>query len=265
MEVFLKDKFPFMRLPDSTKDYTLADINKLANKLANFLDEAFKYIPNVSMSNDKLNSITFHRDELNSLINKKHDESINSRLDSAQDIYLKLTKSQSKIELEVVSHVLTGMALLTFLLAKLRELTLRVTLQRVRGEQKIFNDIQEVTTKSLKQKIEDQKAQLEKKRETDFWGGIALKILGALLTLIAGAVAIFTAGASLVLLGVAVVMMVASVSLTVADEIYQAITHKSFMEEAMAPVTKAVSELVDKLVDAITDELVAEFQTAFSN
>ncbi|WP_337236551.1 type III secretion system translocon subunit SctE [Proteus faecis] len=265
MEVFLKDKFPFMRLPDSTKDYTLADINKLANLLANFLDEAFKYIPNVSMSNDKLNSITFHRDELNSLINKKHDESINSRLDSAQDIYLKLTKSQSKIELEVVSHVLTGMALLTFLLAKLRELTLRVTLQRVRGEQKIFNDIQEVTTKSLKQKIEDQKTQLEKKRETDFWGGIALKILGALLTLIAGAVAIFTAGASLVLLGVAVVMMVASVSLTVADEIYQAITHKSFMEEAMAPVTKAVSELVDKLVDAITDELVAEFQTAFSN
>lgn len=265
MEVFLKDKFPFMRLPDSTKDYTLADINKLANLLANFLDEAFKYLPNVSMSNDKLNSITFHRDELNSLINKKHDESINSRLDSAQDIYLKLTKSQSKIELEVVSHVLTGMALLTFLLAKLRELTLRVTLQRVRGEQKIFNDIQEVTTKSLKQKIEDQKTQLEKKRETDFWGGIALKILGALLTLIAGAVAIFTAGASLVLLGVAVVMMVASVSLTVADEIYQAITHKSFMEEAMAPVTKAVSELVDKLVDAITDELVAEFQTAFSN
>ncbi|EEG87553.1 hypothetical protein PROPEN_00264 [Proteus penneri ATCC 35198] len=59
---------------------------------------------------------------------------------------------QSKIELEVASHALTGMALLTFLLAKLRELTLRVTLQRVQGEQKIFNDIQEVTTKSLKQK-----------------------------------------------------------------------------------------------------------------
>ncbi|WP_337241867.1 type III secretion system translocon subunit SctE [Proteus faecis] len=264
MEVFLEDKFPFMRLPDSTKDYTLADIYILTNKLADFLDNVFKYTPNVSMSNDKLNSITSHRDELNSLINKKHDESINSRLDSAQDIYLKLTKSQSKIEFEVAAHVLTGMALLTFLLAKLRELTLRVTLQRVRGEQKIFNDIQEVTTKSLEQKIEDQKTQLEKKRETDFWGGIALKIFGALLTLIAGAVAIFTAGASLVLLGVAVVMMTVSVSLTVADEIYQAITHKSFMEEAMAPVTKAVSELVDKLVDAITDFIEAQFEASFS-
>ncbi|NBM92569.1 MULTISPECIES: type III secretion system translocon subunit SctE [Proteus] len=255
MAVFLEDNFPFMRLPKSTKNYTLDDIYKLYNKLTNFLDEAFKYIPNVSLSNDKINSITSHRDELNSLINKKHDESINSRLDSAQDIYNKLTKLQSKIELEVASHALTGMALLTFLLAKLRELTLRVTLQRVQGEQKIFNDIQEVTTKSLKQKIEDQKTQLEKKRETDFWAGIGLKILGALLTLIAGAASIFTAGASLALLGVAVVMMVASVSLMVADEIYQAITHKSFMEEAMAPVTKAVSELIDKLVDAITNAL----------
>ncbi|WP_311748926.1 type III secretion system translocon subunit SctE [Proteus penneri] len=255
MAVFLKDNFPFMRLPKSTKNYTLDDIYKLANKLANFLDETFKYMPNVSMSNEKLNSITSHKDELNSLINKKHDESINSRLGSAQDIYHKLTKLQSKIELEVASHALTGMALLTFLLAKLRELTLRVTLQRVQGEQKIFDDIQEVTTKSLKQKIEDQKTQLEKKRETDFWAGIGLKILGALLTLIAGAASIFTAGASLALLGVAVVMMVASVSLMVADEIYQAITHKSFMEEAMAPVTKAVSELIDKLVDAITNAL----------
>ncbi|CRL63838.1 type III secretion system translocon subunit SctE [Proteus penneri] len=265
MAVFLKDNFPFMRLPKSTKNYTLDNIYKLYNKLANFLDEAFKYIPNVSMSNDKLNSITSHRDELNSLINKKHDESINSRLDSAKDIYLKLTKLQSKIELEVVSHVLTGMALLTFLLAKLRELTLRVTLQRVRGEQKIFNDIQEVTTKSLKQKIEDQKTQLEKKRETDFWAGIGLKILGALLTLIAGAASIFTAGASLALLGVAVVMMVASVSLMVADEIYQAITHKSFMEEAMAPVTTAVNELVDKLTDVITDIIEAYINASMSS
>ncbi|WP_162556774.1 type III secretion system translocon subunit SctE [Proteus sp. TJ1640] len=265
MAVFLKDNFPFMRLPKSTKNYTFADIHNLYNKLAHFLDEAFKYTPNISMSNDKLNSITSHRNELSSLINKKNDESINNRLDSAQDIYQKLTKSQSKIELEVASHILTGLALLTFLLAKLRELTLRVTLERARGEQKIFDEMQEVTTKSLKQKIEDQKTQLEKKRETDFWAGIGLKILGALLTLIAGAASIFTAGASLALLGVAVVMMVASVSLMVADEIYQAITHKSFMEEAMAPVTTAVNELVDKLTDVITDIIEAYINASMSS
>lgn len=265
MAVFLKDNFPFMRLPKSTKNYTFADIHNLYNKLAHFLDEAFKYTPNISMSNDKLNSITSHRNELSSLINKKNDESINNRLDSARDIYQKLTKSQSKIELEVASHILTGLALLTFLLAKLRELTLRVTLERVRGEQKIFDEMQEVTTKSLKQKIEDQKTQLEKKRETDFWAGIGLKILGALLTLIAGVASIFTAGASLALLGVAVVMMVASVSLMVADEIYQAITHKSFMEEAMAPVTTAVNELVDKLADVITDIIEAYVNATMSS
>lgn len=255
MAAFLKDNFPFINLPDSTKDYTLADIDKLYNKLAQFLNEAFKYMPNVSMSNDKLNSITSHKNELNSLINKKNDDSIKNRLDSAKDIYQKLTETQSKIELEVASHSLSGMALLTFLLAKLRELTLKVTLERAEGEQKLFDEMQEVTTKTLKEKIEDQKAQIKKQEEIQYWAGIGLKILGGLLTLIAGIASIFTAGASLALVGVAVVMMAASVTLTVADEIYQAVNNKSFMEEAMAPVTEAIGEVVDKIVDAIVDML----------
>lgn len=255
MDAFLKDNFPFINLPDSTKDYTLADIDKLYNKLAQFLDEAFKYMPNVSMSNDKLNSITSHKNELNSLINKKKNDSIKNRLDNTKDIYQKLTETQSKIELEVASHSLSGMALLTFLLAKLRELTLKVTLERAEGEQKLFDEMQEVTTKTLKEKIEDQKAQIKKQEEIQYWAGIGLKILGGLLTLIAGIASIFTAGASLALVGVAVVMMAASVTLTVADEIYQAINNKSFMEEAMAPVTEAIGEVVDKIVDAIVDML----------
>lgn len=255
MAAFLKDNFPFINLPDSTKDYTLADIDKLYNKLAQFLNEAFKYMPNVSMSNDKLNSITSHKNELNSLINKKNDDSIKNRLDSVKDIYQKLTETQSKIELEVASHSLSGMALLTFLLAKLRELTLKVTLERAEGEQKLFDEMQEITTKTLKEKIEDQKAQIKKQEEIQYWAGIGLKILGGLLTLIAGIASIFTAGASLALVGVAVVMMAASVTLTVADEIYQAVNNKSFMEEAMAPVTEAIGEVVDKIVDAIVDML----------
>lgn len=253
MEAFLKDNFPFMDLPDSTKDYSLANIDDLYNKLAHFLDEAFKYMPNVSMSNDKLNSITSHRNELNSLINKKNDDSIKHRLDAIKDIYQKLTETQSKIELEVASHSLSGMALLTFLLAKLRELTLKVTLERSEGEQKLFDEMQKVTTKTLEDKIKDQKAQIKKQEEIQYWAGIGLKILGGLLTLIAGIASIFTAGASLALVGVAVVMMAASVTLTVADEIYQAINKKSFMDEAMAPITEAIGEAVDKIVDAIVD------------
>lgn len=255
MAAFLKDNFPFINLPESTKDYTLADIDKLYNKLAQFLDEAFKYMPNVSMSNEKLNSITSNHDELNLLINKKDDASIKNKLAQAQDIYQALTESQSKVELEIASHSLSGMALLTFLLAKLRELTLKVTLERAEGEQKLFDEMQEVTTKTLKEKIEDQKAQIKKQEEIQYWAGIGLKILGGLLTLIAGIASIFTAGASLALVGVAVVMMAASVTLTVADEIYQAVNNKSFMEEAMAPVTEAIGEVVDKIVDAIVDML----------
>ena len=255
MESFLKSNFPFMNLPSDISKFDLSKLDNLYSQISSFLDNAFKFMPNVMMSEDKLNSISSHHNELNALINKNQDKSISDSLISLQEQYRNIVGVQSKIELEIMSDSLSGMALLTFLLAKVRELTMKVMLQRSESEQKLFDEMQDVTTRTLKEKIEDQKAQIKKQEEIQFWAGIGLKILGGLLTLVAGVAAIFTAGASLALVGVAVVMMVASVTLTVADEIYQAIHGSSFMEEAMKPISEAIGEAIDKIADFIVDML----------
>ncbi|MCE9841634.1 YopB/SseC family type III secretion system translocon subunit [Proteus sp. G2618] len=252
-EKLLEKAFPFMKLPDDLSKMSLDELDKLYGKLSDFFDEAFKYMPNVPISDDKINKITSHREELKALINKKENESIKEKLEQIKDTYRTLTLSQSALELEIMSDSLSGMALLTFLLAKTRELTLKVMLQRTESEQKLFEEMQEVTEKTLKDKIEDQKAQIKKQEEIQFWAGIGLKILGGLLALVAGIASIFTAGASMALMAVAVTLFVADVALTVADEVYQAIHDKSFMDEIMAPVSEAIMKAIDSIVDFLAD------------
>lgn len=253
MEKSLEKVFPFLKLPDDLSNFSLDDLDKLYSSLSQFFDDIFKVMPNVSISEDRINTITSHKDELRALINKKENASIKEKLDQIKEVYRALTTNQSALELEIMSDSLSGMALLTFLLAKTRELTLKVMLQRSENEQKLFEEMQEVTEKSLKGKIDDQKAQIKKQEEIQFWAGIGLKILGGLLAIFAAVASIFTAGASMALMAVAVVLIVADVALTVADEVYQAIHGTSFMDELMQPITEALMEAIDKVVDFLAD------------
>lgn len=74
-----------------------------------------------------------------------------------------------------------------------------------------------------------------------------------MLALVAGIASIFTAGASMALMAVAVTLFVADVALTVADEVYQAIHGKSFMDEIMQPISNAIMDAIDKIVDFLVD------------
>ncbi|SUC13578.1 cell invasion protein [Proteus vulgaris] len=253
MEKSLEKIFPFLKLPDDLSKLSLDDLDRLYSSLSQFFDNIFKVMPNVSISEDRINTITSHKDELRALINKKENTSIKEKLEKIKEAYQALTTIQSALELEIMSDSLSGMALLTFLLAKTRELTLKVMLQRSENEQKLFEEMQEVTEKSLKGKIDDQKAQIKKQEEIQFWAGIGLKLLGGLLSIIAAVTSIFTAGASMALMAVAVVLMVADAALTVADEVYQAIHGTSLMDELMQPITEALMEALDKVVDFLAD------------
>lgn len=253
MEKLMENTFPFLKLPDDLSNLSLDDLDKLYSNLSQFFDNVFKYMPNVSISEDKINTITPYKDELKALINKTENESIKKQLEKIKETYRELTTTQSALELEIMSDSLSGMALLTFLLAKTRELTLKVMLQRSESEQKLFEEMQEVTEKSLKEKIEDQKAQIKKQEEIQFWAGIGLKILAGLLAIVAGVASIFTAGASMALMAVAVVLMVADAALTIADEVYQAIHGTSFMDELMQPITEAIMEALDKIANFLVD------------
>ncbi|HEJ9577490.1 TPA: type III secretion system translocon subunit SctE [Proteus mirabilis] len=249
MEKALEDVFPFLNFPSDFSKLSLDELDNLSKKLDGFFDDSFNYLPNISLNEDKINKITSHADELKALINKKESESIKKQLAEIRGLFKELTISQSSLELEIASNSLSGMSLLTFLLSKTRELTLKVMLHRSESEQKLFNEMQEVTEKSLKDKVEEQKSLIKKQEEIQFWAGIGLKILGGLLTLVAGVSSIFTAGSSMILVGVATTLFVADTGLTIADEVYQSIHNKSFMDEIMQPISDAVMEAIDKVSD----------------
>lgn len=248
MVALLNNTFSFLNLPNDMSKTSLSNIDNLHKQLGDFFNHIFDNMPNVSMDDNKLKSISSYFSELKDLIKKKENKSIHNKLTSAKNTYRDLIATQSKIELEIMANSLSGMALLTYLLAKVRELTMKVMLQRSDSEQKLFDQMREVTEKSLKDKVEDQKAQIKKQEEIKYWAGIGLKILGGLLSLIAGVAAIFTAGSSMALLGVAVALFAADVGLTVADEVYQAVHNKSFMDEIMASVSEAINNMVDEIV-----------------
>ncbi|MCW9689701.1 type III secretion system translocon subunit SctE [Proteus terrae] len=253
MGTLLEKTFPFMKFPDAISKMALDELDTLYEKLSNFFDNIHEYMPNVPMSDDKINKITSHRAELKALINKEENKPFKEKLEKIQETYRTLSFSQNALEIEIISDSLSGMALLTFLLAKTRELTLKVMLRRTESEQKLFEEMQKVTEKSLKDKIEDQKAQIKKQEEIQYWAGIGLKILGGLLALVAGIASIFTAGASMALMAVAVALFVADVALTIADEAYQAIHGESFMDEIMQPISNAIMDAIDKIVDFLAD------------
>lgn len=253
MGMLLEKTFPFMKFPDDISKMALDELDTLYEKLSDFFDNIHEYMPNVPMSDDKINKITSHRAELKALINKEENKPFKEKLEKIQETYRTLSFSQNALEIEIISDSLSGMALLTFLLAKTRELTLKVMLRRTESEQKLFEEMQKVTEKSLKDKIEDQKAQIKKQEEIQYWAGIGLKILGGLLALVAGIASIFTAGASMALMAVAVALFVADVALTIADEAYQAIHGESFMDEIMQPISNAIMDAIDKIVDFLAD------------
>ncbi|MBI6528176.1 type III secretion system translocon subunit SctE [Proteus vulgaris] len=253
MADYLIGKFPSLNIPKDISKNNLYDLDDLHGNILDFFKEISNIAPHVSMSDEKLKSISVNFYHLKNIIDNKSDDLLTEKIQSAKKAYIDLTLIQSHIELEIASRSLSGMALLTFLLAKVRELTMKVMLQRSENEQKLFEEMQKVTEKSLRDKIDDQNAKIKKQEEIQYWAGIGLKILGGLLAIFAGIAAVFTAGASLALMAVAVTLLVADVALTAADEIYQAIHGESFMDEIMAPISEAIMKVIDKIVDVLMD------------
>lgn len=255
MEKQLNQAFPKMDLSKDVSDCSLEELGNLYNNSVDFSNNASSRMPNIALDKDKLASISSHKTELNNLINKKPLGDINSRLSGLKKTFISMTSVQSKIELEIQHDTLSGMALLTFLLAVVRELTMKVMLMRSEGDQKLFDEMQEVTTKTLKDKIADQKEQIRKQEEIQKWMGIGMKILGGLLAFIGAVASIFTAGASLALIAISVTLLAVDVALTVADEIHKSITGSSFMDDLMKPVAEFMNDVINKIAEFVFDSL----------
>ena len=62
MEKALEDVFPFLNFPSDFSKLSLDELDNLSKKLDGFFDDSFNYLPNISLSEDKINKITSHTD-----------------------------------------------------------------------------------------------------------------------------------------------------------------------------------------------------------
>ncbi|KVT54018.1 hypothetical protein WK55_22045 [Burkholderia ubonensis] len=101
--------------------------------------------------------------------------------------------------------------------------------------------------KDLQKKSDEYEAQMAKAEQMQKTMGCIGKILGWAITAISVVAAAFTGGASLALAGV-------GLALAAGDEIYQAATGKSFMEEAMKPVMDAIVKPIMSFLSKVATE-----------
>lgn len=104
--------------------------------------------------------------------------------------------------------------------------------------------MQEVTENHLKDKVEEQKSLIKNKKNSVlgwYWFKNIRRIINACCRCF-----FYFYSASMVL-GVATTLFVADAGLTIADEVYQSIHNKSFMDEIMQPISDAVMEAIDKV------------------
>ncbi|WP_407973259.1 type III secretion system translocon subunit SctE (plasmid) [Burkholderia pyrrocinia] len=109
--------------------------------------------------------------------------------------------------------------------------------------------------KDLQKKSDEYEAAARKAEQMQKTMGCVGKILGWAITAVSVVAAAFTGGASLALAGV-------GLALAAGDEIYQAATGKSFMEEAMKPVMDAVVKPVMDFLSKVATKMLEAFGVA---
>ncbi len=138
---------------------------------------------------------------------------------------------------------------LTFLMALMSQLINKSTNEDLQATAELKQKLAEAAVKDAEKKAKEYEEQVRKAEEMQKTMGCIGKVLGWVITAVSVAAAAFTGGASLALAGV-------GLALALGDEIYQAVTGRSFMAEAMQPLMDAVIKpLMDLLGPVITSLL----------
>lgn len=138
---------------------------------------------------------------------------------------------------------------LTFLLAVMSELINKSSDDDLKASSKLKQTLAEASAADAQKKAKEYEEQTQKAEEMNKTMGCVGKILGWLIVAVSCVAAVFSGGASLALAAV-------GLALAVGDEIYQAATGKSFMQEATQPLMdNVIKPLMDKLGDAFAKAL----------
>lgn len=139
---------------------------------------------------------------------------------------------------------------LEFLMALMHQLIAQTTNKELSAAAKLKQDLAEASVRSAEKKDIEYKEQVRKAEEMQKTMSCVGKILGWIITTVSFAAAIFTGGASLAIAAV-------GLALALADEIHQAVTGVSFMQQAMQPILeKVVLPLMNFIAQQISLVLV---------
>ncbi|BAE73849.1 Cell invasion protein SipB [Sodalis glossinidius str. 'morsitans'] len=139
---------------------------------------------------------------------------------------------------------------LTYLLAVINELIGKSASEKLEASAELNKKLSAASIKEAKERAADFAAKQAKAEEMQKTMGCIGKIIGWIITVVSVAAAAFTGGASLALAGV-------GLSLAIGDEIGQAITGKSFMQEAMGAI-------LDPIMKGIIQPLMQFYANLFS-
>lgn len=138
---------------------------------------------------------------------------------------------------------------LTFLLAFMATLLNKSTNDDLEAKSELTQKMAESAAADAQKKAKEYEDQLRKAEEMSKTMGCVGKILGWLIVAVSCISAVFTGGASLALAAV-------GLALAIGDEVYQAATGKSFMQEATQPLMDhVIKPLMDKLGDVFAKVL----------
>lgn len=138
---------------------------------------------------------------------------------------------------------------LTFLLALVAQLVEENTVEDLKAAGKLKEKLAEAAAANAEKKAKEYEEQVRKAEEMEKTMGCIGKVFGWIITAVSFAAAAFTGGASLAFAAV-------GLALTVGDEISQAVTGHSFIQEALQPVMSAIVQpLMEMLGDMFKDML----------
>jgi invasin B len=146
---------------------------------------------------------------------------------------------------------LSGAAALTAVLGELQDLIAKSNVEELDTKQKLYHEMQVKREEAAQKKSDEYQEQVKKAEEMQKTMGCIGKIVGWLVTIVSVVAAWETGGASLALAAVGVALMAG-------DEICQAATGTSFMEQAMQPFMDAILKpMMNFFASAVTKALQA--------
>ncbi|SDD38488.1 Secretion system effector C (SseC) like family protein [Cupriavidus sp. YR651] len=148
----------------------------------------------------------------------------------------------------VIEEDKSNLARILALMSALGELLLQSGEVRAETQSELLRVQEEVRIAKLRQDAEKYDKDLAKSEAMNKAMGCVGKILGAVVTAVAFVGAIFTGGASLAIAGIGVALMLA-------DTVTQAVTGKSFLEEALKPIMAVIQPILQFLMDRVADIL----------